>query len=150
SAAGVPQIAGVFGDCIAGGGYMPIISERVYMTEQAYMVIAGAALMKGAKSQKLTSLGIGGSEVHRHQSGRADVWEPDDDALLACVRREIARLPSSAADFYRGGAGAVAPSQPPAELAGLLPVDHRESYDALEVLARLCDQSLFWEVMPSI
>ena len=54
SAAGVPQIAGVFGDCIAGGGYMPIISDRVYMTEQAYMVIAGAALIKGAKSQNLT------------------------------------------------------------------------------------------------
>ena len=44
SAAGVPQIAGVHGDCIAGGGYMPIISDIVYMTEQAYMVIAGAAL----------------------------------------------------------------------------------------------------------
>jgi hypothetical protein len=55
SAEGVPQIAGVFGDCIAGGGYQPIISDRVYMTEQAYMVIAGAALIKGAKSQKLTS-----------------------------------------------------------------------------------------------
>ena len=45
SAEGVPQIAGVFGDCIAGGGYMPIISDRVYMTESAYMVIAGAALI---------------------------------------------------------------------------------------------------------
>ena len=55
SAAGVPQIAGVFGDCIAGGGYMPIISDVVYMTEQAYMVIAGAALIKGGKSQKITA-----------------------------------------------------------------------------------------------
>ena len=45
SAHGVPQVAGVFGDCIAGGGYMPIISDIVYMTEQAYMVIAGAALV---------------------------------------------------------------------------------------------------------
>ena len=62
SASGVPQIAGVFGDCIAGGGYMPIISDRVVMTEQAYMVIAGAALIKGAKSQKLSSLDIGGPE----------------------------------------------------------------------------------------
>ncbi|MBW2551311.1 MAG: propionyl-CoA carboxylase, partial [Deltaproteobacteria bacterium] len=67
SAEGVPQIAGVFGDCIAGGGYMPIISDRVYMTEQAYMVIAGAALIKGAKSQHITSLDIGGPEVHVHQ-----------------------------------------------------------------------------------
>ena len=78
SAHGVPQIAGVFGDCIAGGGYMPIISDRVYMTEQAYMVIAGAALIKGAKSQKITSLDIGGPEVHVHISGCADVRVPDD------------------------------------------------------------------------
>ena len=150
SAHGVPQIAGVFGDCIAGGGYMPIISDRVYMTEQAYMVIAGAALIKGAKSQKLTSLDIGGPEVHVHQSGCADVRVPDDETLLACVRREVARLPSSGADYYRGGAGPVPPAYPSAELAGLLPVDHREGYDAMQVLARLVDQSLFWEVMPEV
>jgi acetyl-CoA carboxylase carboxyltransferase component len=148
SAAGVPQIAGVFGDCIAGGGYMPIISDRVYMTEQAYMVIAGEALIKGAKSQKMTSLGIGGPEVHVHQSGCADERVPDDDTLLECVRREVRRLPGSAADYYRGGAGACEPLHPAAEIDGILPPDHREAYDAHQVLARLTDQSLFWEVMP--
>jgi acetyl-CoA carboxylase carboxyltransferase component len=150
SANGVPQLAGVFGDCIAGGGYMPIISDRVYMTEQAYMVIAGAALIKGAKSQKITSLSIGGPEVHVHQSGCADVRVPDDDTLIDCLRREVGRLPSSGADFYRGDHGAVDPALPPAELRGLLPADHREAYEATEVLARLCDQSLFWEVMPAL
>jgi acetyl-CoA carboxylase carboxyltransferase component len=150
SANGVPQLAGVFGDCIAGGGYMPIISDRVYMTEQAYMVIAGAALIKGAKSQKITSLDIGGPEVHVHASRCADVRVPDDVTLLGALREEIARLPGSAAPYYRGDAGAIDPGQAPAELAGILPVDHRESYDASEVLARLVDQSLFWEVMPSI
>jgi acetyl-CoA carboxylase carboxyltransferase component len=150
SASGVPQIAGVFGDCIAGGGYMPIISDRVYMTEQAYMVIAGAALIKGAKSQKITSLDIGGPEVHVHESGCADVRVPDDDALLTCIRREVSRLPSSAADFYRGDLAALEPRFSPGELAGLLPVDHREAYDAYQVLARLVDQSLFWEVLPEV
>lgn len=147
SAHGVPQLAGVFGDCIAGGGYMPIISDRVYMTEQAYMVIAGAALIKGAKSQKMTSLGIGGPEVHVHLSRCADVRVPDDSTLLSCLRDEVARLPSSGADYYRGDAGPVDPGFPAAELAGLMPSDHREAYDINEVLARLCDQSLFWEVM---
>ncbi|RMH42578.1 MAG: propionyl-CoA carboxylase [Deltaproteobacteria bacterium] len=150
SAHGVPQIAGVFGDCIAGGGYMPIISDRVYMTEQAYMVIAGAALIKGAKSQKITSLDIGGPEVHVHQSGCADVRVPNDDVLIDCLRREVARLPTSAADFYRGGVGAIPPAYAPAELAGVIPPDHREAYDCFQVLARLCDQSLFWELMPEI
>jgi acetyl-CoA carboxylase carboxyltransferase component len=148
SAEGVPQIAGVFGDCIAGGGYMPIISDRVYMTEQAYMVIAGAALIKGAKSQKLTSLSIGGPEVHVHASGCADVRVPNDDVLLARIRADVARLPSSAAPFYRGDAGAIEPAHAPKELSGIIPADHREAYDANQVLARLCDQSLFWEVMP--
>ena len=149
SANGVPQIAGVFGDCIAGGGYMPIISDRVYMTEQAYMVIAGAALIKGAKSQKITSLDIGGPEVHVHQSGCADRRVPDDETLMACIRDEVALLPSSGAQYYRAGAGSIAPNFPAQELAGILPVDHREGYDAKEVLARLCDQSLFWEMLPN-
>ena len=150
SAHGVPQIAGVFGDCIAGGGYMPIISDRVYMTEQAYMVIAGAALIKGAKSQKITSLDIGGPEVHVHQSGCADVRVPDDETLLVRIRRDVARLPSPAVDFYRGDLAAMEPRFGPVELAGILPTDHREAYDARQVLARLVDQSLFWEVMPEV
>lgn len=150
SAHGVPQLAGVFGDCIAGGGYMPIISDRVYMTEQAYMVIAGAALIKGAKSQKMTSLDIGGPEVHVHQSGCADVRVPSDEVLLDCIRRDVRRLPSSGADFHRADAAPVEPAFPDAELCGLLPADHREPYDSTEVLARLVDHSLFWEVMPSV
>jgi 3-methylcrotonyl-CoA carboxylase beta subunit len=150
SDAGVPQIAGVFGDCIAGGGYMPIISDRVYMTEQAYMVIAGAALIKGAKSTKITSLDIGGPEVHVHESGCADVRVPDDETLLDCVRAEVRRLPTSGSDYYRGGVGSIEPAFPPDELCGLIPPDHREAYEAEEVLARLCDQSLFWEVLPHV
>src|SRR5690349_12589437 len=150
SASGVPQIAGVFGDCIAGGGYMPIISDRVYMTEQAYMVIAGAALIKGAKSTKITSLDIGGPEVHVHESGCADVRVPDDETLIDCLRAEVERMPSSGAEYYRGGAGSVEPAFPSAELTGLIPPDHREAYAAEEVLARLCDQSLFWEIMPHV
>jgi len=150
SASGVPQLAGVFGDCIAGGGYMPIISDRVYMTEQAYMVIAGAALLKGAKSQKITSLDIGGPEVHVHQSVCADERVPSDEVLIDCLRREVERLPSTAADYYRGGAGSCEPAFPPSELCGLVPPDHREAYDVSDVLARLVDQSLLWEVMPDV
>ena len=150
SAEGVPQLAGVFGDCIAGGGYMPIISDRVFMTEQAYMVIAGAALVKGAKSQKITSLDIGGPEVHVHQSGCADVRVPDDETLLLRLREEVAKLPSSAAPFYRGEREPMPPTLPSDELAGILPRDHRETYRAEEVLARLVDQGLFWEVLPEI
>lgn len=146
SAAGVPQIAGVFGDCIAGGGYMPIISDRVYMTEQAYMVIAGAALIQGAKSQKLSSLDIGGPEVHVHQSGCADVRVPNDAVAIERIRAEVERLPSSGAPFHRHGAQACPPLHDPEQLDGLFPTDHRHVYDVEQVLARLVDHSLFWEL----
>ena len=148
--AGVPQIAGVFGDCIAGGGYMPLISDRVYMTEGAYMVIAGAALIKGAKSLHLTSLDIGGPEVQVHQSGCADVRVPDDETALAHIRAEVGRLPSGAVDFYRHGVEADDPHYAPAELSGLFPADHRHVYDARQVLARLVDGSLFHEFLPDL
>lgn len=147
SASGVPQIAGVFGDCIAGGGYMPIISDRVYMTESAYMVIAGAALIKGAKAQKLTSLDIGGPEVHVHRSGCADVRVPDDDTALVLIREEVGKLPTSAVDFYRHGGQDEEPLEAADRIAEILPVDHRHMYDMREVLARLVDGSLFHEVM---
>lgn len=147
---GVPQIAGVFGDCIAGGGYMPIISDRVYMTEKAYMVIAGAALIKGAKSQQLTSLDIGGPEVHVHQSRCADVRVPDDPTALALIREEIARLPSSAAAFYRHGVEPADPRFPASDLASLYPPDHRQFVDIEQVIARLVDDSLFHELLPNV
>ena len=148
SAGGVPQVAGVFGDCIAGGGYMPIISDVVYMTEQAYMVIAGAALIKGGKSQKVTSLDIGGPDVHVHISACADYRVPDDAACLAKIRAEIGRLPGSAAPYYRRDAQPEPPRFPASELDAIFPADHRMSYDMRQVLARLVDGSLFWEVLP--
>ncbi|HEX9794690.1 MAG TPA: carboxyl transferase domain-containing protein [Planctomycetota bacterium] len=148
SDAGVPQIAGVFGDCIAGGGYMPIISDRVVMTEQAYMVIAGAALIKGAKSQKITSLAIGGPEVHVHQSGCADERVPDDDAALLRIRELVAETAASGAPFRRGGMAPAPPAFAAAELDSLFPPDHRHAYEVRQVLARLVDRSLFWELLP--
>jgi 3-methylcrotonyl-CoA carboxylase beta subunit len=148
SAHGVPQIAGVLGDCIAGGGYMPIISDKLFMTEQAYMVIAGAALVKGGKSQNITSLDIGGADVHVHLSNCADERVPDDDAMIARIRQEVAKLPASAAEYYRHAFTPAPPRFAPDEINGLLPVDHRVVYDVRQIIARLVDSSLFWELMP--
>jgi len=150
SAGGVPQIAGVLGDCIAGGGYMPIISDRLFMTEQAYMVIAGAALVKGGKSQHVTSLDIGGADIHVHLSNCADERLPDDAAMIARIRQEVAKLPSSAADYHRREFAPAPPRFSPEELDGLVPADHRVVYDVRQVLARLVDSSLFGEVLPHV
>lgn len=148
SANGVPQIAGVLGDCIAGGGYMPIISDKLFMTEQAYMVIAGAALVKGGKGQKITSLSIGGPDIHVHLSNCGDERVPDDTTMMARIRQEVAKLPDSAARYYRHAFDPADPRFPPREIDGLLPTDHRVVYDVRQVIARLVDSSLFWELMP--
>lgn len=148
SAEGVPQVAAVFGDCIAGGGYMPIISDKVYMTEEAYMVIAGAALIKGAKAQKMTSHGIGGADIHVGVSGCADFRVPDDDTCIDALREEVRSLPTTAVPYYRYGVDAAPPRFPPHELRGLVPADHRHAYDVRELIARLVDASLFWEILP--
>jgi len=148
SANGVPQIAGVLGDCIAGGGYMPIISDKLFMTEQAYMVIAGAALVKGGRSQKITSLSIGGPDVHVHLSNCADERVPDDQTMIKRIRQEVEKLPDSAVAYYRYGFSPAEPRFLPREINGLLPVDHRVVYDIRQIIARLVDSSLFWELMP--
>lgn len=145
SAAGVPQIAGVMGDCIAGGGYMPIISDKVYMTEQAYMVIAGAALIQGAKSQNLSSADIGGARVHVHLSNCADYRVPDDKTCIERMREEVATLSSSSVDFYRYGLSFAEPQYDTNELAGIVSSNHKDIYDIRQVIARLVDNSLFGE-----
>ena len=148
SAHQVPQIAGVFGDCIAGGGYMPIISDIVYMTEQAYMVIAGAALVKGGKSEKITSLTIGGPDIHVHISNCADYRVPDDKTLLTNIKKEMNKLPGSGAEYYRYGHDPAPPLFDPAEIEGIFPADYRITYDMRQVIARVVDNSLFWELFP--
>jgi acetyl-CoA carboxylase carboxyltransferase component len=73
---------------------------------------------------------------------------PDDETAIELIRAEVARIGAPAADYYRSGVAPAAPFQPANELDGLFPADHRMTYDAEEVLARLVDQSLFWEVLP--
>ncbi len=150
SNAGVPQVAGVFGDCIAGGGYMPIISDKVYMTQSAYMVIAGAALIQGAKSQNLSSLDIGGASVHVHLSNCADFRVPDDQTCLERMRDEVAHMSGSAVDYYRSGTKSSLPLYAPAELSGLISTKPGVAYDIRQVIARLVDDSLFWEFWPDV
>ncbi|MBW2459498.1 MAG: propionyl-CoA carboxylase, partial [Deltaproteobacteria bacterium] len=125
------------------------ISDKVYMTEQAYMVIAGAALVKGGKSQQITSLSIGGPDIHVHISNCADERVPNDEVALEKIRGEIRSLPSSAVDYYRFGATPAPPRFATDDLDGIFPGDHRVKYDIYQVIARIADSSLFWEMFPN-
>jgi hypothetical protein len=148
SASGVPQIAGVFGDCIAGGGYMPIISDRVYMTEQAYMVIAGRRAHQRRQEPE--------DHLARHRRSRDP--RPPARAAPTCAsptttpprvpapRRRAAaverrRLLSRRSRLDRSAlrAGRARRDRPRRSPRGL----RRH-----QVLAGLVDQSLFWESCP--
>lgn len=143
--AGLVQVAAVFGDCIAGGGYLPIFCDHVIMTEQATVCIGGTALNHFAKAG---SGKLGGPDVHVHETGCADERVSDDKEACRRIRAYIGRLPSSAVSFYR-----IAAPLPPrfdaSDLYAIVPSDTHKSFDVRELIARLVDGSLVCEIDPT-
>jgi acetyl-CoA carboxylase carboxyltransferase component len=93
SAAGVPQVAAIMGNCVAGGGYLPVLCDKLLMTEGSGLYLAGPALVKAAIGQVVGHEELGGAEMHARVSGTIDFREPTDDACLARLRRLIEALP---------------------------------------------------------
>jgi acetyl-CoA carboxylase carboxyltransferase component len=93
SAAGVPQFAAILGNCVAGGGYLPVLCDKLLMTEGSGLYLAGPALVKAAIGQTVSHEDLGGAHMHAAVSGTIDFREPDDPACLQRLRRLIAALP---------------------------------------------------------
>ena len=93
SAAGVPQLAAVMGNCIAGGAYLPVLCDKVLMTEGSQMCLAGPALVKAALGQIVDPEELGGAAMHAQVSGTVDFHEPDDPSCLARLRSLVDHLP---------------------------------------------------------
>ena len=140
--AGLVQIAAVFGDCIAGGGYLPIFCDRVVMTQQASICIGGTALNRFSKAG---SGKLGGPDIHVHETGCADECVPDDEAACRRIREWIALLPTSAVPFFRK-AEPLPPQYAIDDLYALLPSDTKKPFDVRELVARLVDGSLVSEI----
>src|SRR4029079_4802317 len=83
SAAGIPQYSAVMGNCIAGGAYLPVLSDKLLMTEGSQMCLAGPALVKAAIGQIADPEELGGASMHASISGTVDFKEPDDRACLS-------------------------------------------------------------------
>src|SRR5437773_8986951 len=118
SAAGIPQYAAIMGNCVAGGGYLPVLCDKLLMTEGSGLYLAGPALVKSAIGQEVSHEELGGAAMHAQISGTIDYREKDDEACLARLRRliDLARPdnPQPAAPFVRKDAAE--PSRPAAEL----------------------------------
>src|SRR5690349_7788617 len=94
SASGVPQFAAIMGNCVAGGGYLPVLCDKLLMTEGSGLYLAGPALVKAAIGQVVDSESLGGAKMHAAVSGTIDFREPTDEACIERLRRLVGALPS--------------------------------------------------------
>jgi acetyl-CoA carboxylase carboxyltransferase component len=94
SAEGIPQYAAIMGNCVAGGGYLPVMCDQLLMTEGSGLYLAGPALVKAAIGQTVSHEDLGGALMHASVSGTIDYREPDEPTCLDRLRRLIAALPS--------------------------------------------------------
>ncbi len=152
SAQGIPQITAIMGMCVAGGAYLPVMTDHVLMTEGSGLFLAGPALVQAAIGQKYSAEELGGATMHAEISGTVDFKEPNDHMCLARLRSLVARLGHGpAAPFDRAAYDPErdAPKFAPQELYALLDPDPSKgagnSYDMHEVIARLVDRSQFDE-----
>ena len=143
SAAGIPQLSSVHGACTAGGAYIPAMSEYTVMVRgQGRIFLAGPPLVKAATGEEVSAEDLGGAEVHGRHSGVVDELCSNDREALQCLRRMVAHLPSPPSSSLNLAATA-APRYPIEDILGLMPKNHKSSFDGYELLARLLDDSAF-------
>jgi acetyl-CoA carboxylase carboxyltransferase component len=152
SSLGVPQITAIMGMCVAGGAYLPVMTDTVLMTEGSGLFLAGPSLVQAAIGQKTGAEELGGASMHAEISGTVDFKEPNDHLCLARLRSLVGKIGERAgAPFSRVAFEAVkdAPKFAAEDLNGLIDPDPAKAatnvYDMHEVIARIVDRSEFDE-----
>jgi acetyl-CoA carboxylase carboxyltransferase component len=141
SARGIPQLAAILGNCVAGGGYLPVLCDKLLMTEGSGLYLAGPALVKAAIGQTASHEDLGGAAMHAAVSGTIDFREPDDPACLARLRRLVAALPE---DHSRVNP-TLEPGKPAADVYTLYSAESRQEYDVRDLLPCMLDAGPFDE-----
>ncbi|MEA2205296.1 MAG: 3-methylcrotonyl-CoA carboxylase beta subunit [Blastocatellia bacterium] len=135
----VPQVSAVMGPCIAGGAYLPALSDVIIMVEgTSFMGLGGANLVKGATGQTTDNETLGGARTHNAISGVAHYRVENDEACVAKIREFVSELPlkpPSAVSITESGKAA----RPAANLYDVLPADHRQPYDVRAMLDCVLD-----------
>jgi 3-methylcrotonyl-CoA carboxylase beta subunit len=149
SASGIPQIAAVFGECTAGGAYIPALSDEIVMTsENSSIHLGGPQIVKAAIKEIVDRETLGGAEMHCTVSGVADHFARDEREAIAKTRDIVGAL-GRVQKVY----GEAKPSRPPlydaAEIPGIVGADLTRPFDQREIIARLVDGSEFHEFKPS-
>ena len=140
----IPQLAAVMGPCIAGGAYLPALSDLIVMVKgTSFMGLGGPNLVKGATGQTIDSETLGGAVTHTSISAVAHYAVDNDKKCLEKLRDLVEMLPKSGTvgqwDSGTGVSQSHGPTVPPSHLYDLLPADHRMSYDMHELLKPILD-----------
>ena len=147
SALGVPQIAAIMGSCVAGGAYLPVMSDKILMTEGSGLYIAGPSLVKAAIGQDLTGEALGGARLHSELSGTVDFREKDDPSCIGRIREIVSLM----------GRPPVLPSAGKLHVSLLkalkflvrMPLNPSREYDMRGILACLIDSGNFSNTRPN-
>jgi acetyl-CoA carboxylase carboxyltransferase component len=133
----VPQISAVMGPCIAGGAYLPALSDIIIMVEKtSFMGLGGANLVKGATGQTIDNESLGGARTHNELSGVAHYRVADDQTCIERIREYVSELPPAINIANESAAEALRPAE---ELYDIIPEDHRQPYDVKKLLECLLD-----------
>ena len=144
SAMGVPQIAAIMGMCVAGGGYLPVMCDHVFMTDGSGLFLAGPALVQAAIGQKVSAEELGGAAMHSAISGTVDFHEPNDEACIARIRSIVEKWGyrrQSPWDRKKPEHPALAAE----EIYGIYDSSPARPYDMKEIIARIVDGGRFDE-----
>src|SRR3954447_7487709 len=136
SAEGIFQLAAIMGSCVAGGAYLPIMSDESHIVEGTGSIfLAGSHLVQAAIGERIENEELGGALVQCDISGVVDHRHPDDATCLAKIRSQFQQLAAGGRAPF-AGRDPVAPLYPAEHLYGLIPIDRSRPYDTHEVLAR--------------
>ena len=145
SSSGILQIAAIMGSCVAGGAYLPIMSDEAMIVDKTGSIfLAGSYLVKAAIGETIDNETLGGATTHCEISGVTDYKCANDDECLEKIRSIISKMGAQVkAGFDR--IGAVKPKLDPQEIFGMLPEDRSKPYDMREIIRRVVDNSDFEE-----
>ena len=136
SAAGVPQYAAIMGNCVAGGAYLPVLCDKILMTEGSGLYLAGPSLVKAAIGQTVEAEELGGATMHSEISGTVDFKEKNDEECIARVRSLVDLLPPLAASQIDQPSDS---QRNPDDVYDIVSLDGRKEYDARDLLDCIVD-----------
>jgi acetyl-CoA carboxylase carboxyltransferase component len=144
SAKGISQIAAIMGNCVAGGGYLPVLCDTLLMTEGSGLYLAGPALVKAAIGQEVDNEELGGAAMHAEISGTIDFHEPDDEScierLRSLVHSDMSVMPVKQPPYE-----SVEPARNSTEVTNVFRAASHEQYDMGELLSCIVDDESFNE-----